>query len=130
MSATAPITKPGRIERQRLSELSSVRVTGTLTTDADLVTTVGHTPGALLILDFAPPHGLRYHARVELGTDVAAHMQAEACLPYLRTGALVSVAGDALEMRADHGHAALRVVHAHALVIPYDPIPQPTHQEG
>ena len=52
-------------------------------------------------------------------------MHAQANLPYLRRGALVSVAGDALELRTDHGHAALRVVNARALVIPCDPITPP-----
>lgn len=119
-----------RITRQPLwAELASVRVTGTLTGDADLAATIGRTPGALLILDFAPPHGLPYHARIDLGTELADHMHAEAQLPYLRRGALVSVAGDALEIRTDHGHAALRIVRARALVIPCDPIPH-SPQEG
>jgi hypothetical protein len=126
-AATHP--RGARIARQLWADLASVRVTGTLTTDADVAATVGQDPHVLLILDFAPPHGLPYHARIDLGTDVADHMQAEGYLPYLRTGALVSVAGDALEMRTDHGHAALRVVRARALVIPCDPIPQP-QQEG
>lgn len=121
--------RPVCIDRQRLARLSNIRVTGTLTADAELATTMGNPPGAVLILDFAPPRGLPYHARIDLGTDVADHMQAQACLPYLRIGALVSTAGDALEMRTDHGHAALRVVRARALVIPCDPIPQPP-QEG
>lgn len=118
-----------RITRQLWADLSSVRVTGSLTTDADLAATIGRTPGAVLILDFAPPQGLPYYARIDLGTEVADHMQAEAVLPYLRIGALVSVAGDGLEMRTDHGHAALRIVRARALVIPCDPIPPQPPQE-
>lgn len=117
------------VTRHLWADLASVRVTGTLTADANLATNIGRTPGALLILDFAPPHGLPYHARIDLGTDVADHMQAETQLPYLRCGALVSVAGDALEMRTDHGHAALRIVRARALVIPLDPIPQPNRDD-
>jgi len=126
-------TSPQRgacIERQRLADFSNVRVTGTLTADADLAATVGRPPGAMLILNFAPPRGLPYHARLDLGTELADRMQAEAVLPYLRTGALISVGGDALEMRTDHGHAALRIVRARALVIPSDPIPQNPQQEG
>jgi len=103
---------PASIQRLRLGDLSQVRVTGLLTRDADLATTTGNPPGALLILAFAPPHGLAYHARMHLGTDVADRMQAEAALPYLRTGALVSVAGDALEIPLD-------------LINPIHPKPQP-----
>lgn len=125
MSAAATAPRPASIERQHLAALSRVRVTGVLTRDADLATTIGRTPGAVLILDFAPPQGLPYHASVDLGTELADHMQAQAALPYLRIGALVSVAGDALALRTDHGHAALRIVGARALVIPLDPIPQP-----
>lgn len=118
-----------RITRQLWADLASVRVTGSLTADAYVAATIGRTPGAILILDFAPAQGLPYHARIELGTEVADHMQAEAALPYLRIGALVSVAGDALELRTDHGRAALRIVRARALVIPCDPIP-PTPTGG
>jgi hypothetical protein len=106
------------IARQQLAQWSAVRVTGLLTGDAHLALTVARPPGALLILDFAPPHGLPYHARLDLGAEVADHMAAEAALPYLRTGALVSVAGDALVLRSAKGRSALHLVRARALVIP------------
>lgn len=95
---------------------SAVRVSGTLVHDADLHTSVGAEPHAFLSLEIQPPQGLPYLARVDLGTSIAVHMQTTADLPYLRAGAVVSVAGDWLELRTDHGHAALRVVAARDLV--------------
>lgn len=94
------------------AHLASVRVTGVLMVDAHMAPTVGREPRALLMLHLQPKVGLPYVARIDLGTDLADHMQAEAELPHLRAGVLVSVAGDALELQADHGHAVLRVVHA------------------
>jgi hypothetical protein len=92
------------------AQLASVRVTGVLVADAHMAPTVGRDPHALLMLRLQPKVGLPYEARIDLGPDVADHMQAEAELPHLRAGVLVSVAGDALELRHDHGHAVLRVL--------------------
>jgi hypothetical protein len=109
MSA-ATLHHPPSTNHPRLGHLASVRVTGVLTADAQLYPTAGRTPHALLMLQMQPAKGLPYEARLDLGTDVADHMLAQAELPWLRTGTLVSVAGDALELRTDHGHAVLRVV--------------------
>lgn len=127
MMAAAAAGRPGptlaSIRHDRLQHLASVRVCGLLTADAQLATTTGAAPHGVLSLAFAPDNGLPYLARLDLGTNPLDHMQCEGHLPYLRAGALVSVAGHALELRTDHGHAALRVVNAHALVIPIDLIP-------
>lgn len=126
MSGAKAIRPHITILRWRLHNLSSVRVSGTLSTDADLGAGIGQSPGAVLLLQFQPPQGLPYVARMELGTSVADHLHAQAQLPYLRRGALVSVEGDSLELRADHGHAALRVVRARNLLIPCDLLPTPS----
>lgn len=106
------------ISKARFADLSLVRVTGVLTADADLAQTTGAQPHSLLTLLLQPPCGLPYLARVDLGCDITDHMAAEAELPRLRKGALVSVAGDALDLRTDHGHAVLKLRGARALVIP------------
>lgn len=114
---------------QQFAHLASVRVTGVLTADAQMAPTLGREPHALLMLQMQGKQGLPYVARIDLGADVADHMQAEGLLPRLRTGALVSVAGDALEYRSDHGHAVLRVVRARDAVVFSDPI-NPYPQEA
>lgn len=107
-----------------------VRVSGVLSEDAQICPTTGNPPHALLVLHLQPPAGLPYTARVDLGTDVADLMQAQADLPLMRRGAVVSVAADGLEPRTDHGHASLRLVNARDAVLFTDPI-HPTHaQEG
>lgn len=95
---------------------SGLRVTGMLTEDARLMRTTGSPPHALLDLTLQPSHGLPYLARVDLGTDVLDHMDAEGLMPLLRMGCWASVAGDSLELRTDHGHAALRVVRPHTVL--------------
>lgn len=118
--------------QHQLAYQGSLRVSGVLTVDAQLYPTAGREPHALLLLKLQPSVGLPYEARVDLGTDLADHMQAEAQLGQLRAGALVSVSGAGLEYRGDHGHAVLRVVKARNAVVFSDPIPYPiTHpQEG
>ena len=118
------------ISHPPLAHLANLRVSGVLTTDAHLAPTTGRDPHALLMLHLAPARGLPYEARIDLGCDLADRMLAEAELPRMRAGAFVSVAGDALELRADHGHAALRVVHARDAVVFSDPINHPQPQEG
>lgn len=99
---------------------ANVRVTGALSTDARLITTTGREPHALLMLEFEPDPkvGLAYRATVDLGADVADHMGAQQDLPLMRCGALISVAGKALQLCADHGHAVLRVVEPCDVYIP------------
>lgn len=108
------------IGQHNFSHLSNVRVSGVLTADAQLAPTMGAEPHTLLCIDLQPPVGLAYHARIDLGPDPTERMLAEGHLPYLRRGALVSVAGKALELRIDHGHAVLRVIGACDLFIPHD----------
>lgn len=104
---------------QATARRAVLRVTGVLACDALLYPATGR--GALLVLRLQPAQGLPYEARLDLGTDVADHMAAEAELPRLKRGVLMSVAGDALELRADHGQAVLRVVHARDAVAFFDP---------
>ena len=118
------------IDQPRLAHLASVRVAGVLSTDALMYPTTGTPPHAVLMLHLQPKTGLPYEARVDLGDNLTDHMLAEAELPRMRAGAFVSVAGDALELRADHGHAALRVVHARDAVVFSDPINHPQPREG
>lgn len=101
------------------------RVTGTLTEDARLDPTTGRPPHLLLRLHLQPAHGLPYLATVDLGDDMADHMAAEALEPHLRVGAVLSVGCEGLELRTDHGHAALRLVQPHSVVIL-----QPPPREG
>lgn len=118
------------ISRPPLARFSNLRVSGVLTADAHLAPTAGREPRALLMLHLAPARGLPYEARIDLGSCLADHIAAEAELRHMRAGAFVSVAGDALELRADHGRAALRVVHARDAVVFSDPIPpQPQPQQ-
>lgn len=107
------------VENADLQRLPLVRVGGTLTEDAQLGSSTGGEPHSLLTLHMQPARGLQVFARIDLGTDVAERMRAEEALPYLRRGALVSVAGDGIEPRTDHGHAVLRVIGARLLVIPH-----------
>lgn len=102
-------------------QLGTLRVTGQLLEDARLVPGTGlHT---FLFLRFQPKGGLPYEARADLGTDAADHMAAEALLPHMRTGALVSVAAEALRVRTDHGRESLLLINPHTVLLPQDPIP-------
>lgn len=93
----------------------ALRVTGALTHDAVLRPGTG---GQLwLDLQLQPDQGLPYVALVSLGTDVADHMAAEAMLGALRAGAVLSVAAEGMELRTDHGHAALRLVRPHSVLL-------------
>lgn len=117
---TPPITRAQPLPQH----LGALRVTGSLTCDARLdMSTGGHTPHQLLSLQFAPQRGLPYLARVDLGDDPTDHMAAEALLPHLRAGATVSVAAQALELRTDHSHAALRLVQPHSVMLFQQPLP-------
>lgn len=94
-----------------------VRVTGQLQADAVLRTSMGARPRMHLVFTLQPAHGLPYLASVDLGEDLADHMGAEALLPLMRTGAVLSVAAQSMELRTDHGHAALRLVQPHSVLI-------------
>ena len=110
-------------------QLGPLRVTGRLLEDARLVLTTGSGPHLLLWIRFQPAHGLAYDCRADLGADVADHMAAEALLPHLRTGAVVSAAAEALDLRMDHGHSVLRLVNPHSVLLLLDPIILPHPQE-
>lgn len=98
-----------------------VRITGVLTNDAQLVASTGPEPHYLLMMSVQPPQGLPYDARLDIGTNVADHMQAEALLPRLRRNALVSVnAFGTLPQRTDHGHAVIPLIRPHGLVVVMD----------
>ncbi len=109
------------------AQLGSMRVSGVLLADAQLYATTNG--GTFMQLDLQPARGLPYTARVHLGTDPSARTLAEAELRHLRAGVLVSVAGDGLEVRQDHGAAALRVVRARNAVSFHNPIDPPLPQE-
>jgi hypothetical protein len=96
--------------RPRPDNLSAVRVTGALLHDAELRTATGG--AVLLMLDLAPDthSGLPYTAAVDLGTDVADHMAAEAILPALSAGYTCSVQGTGLTLMRRHGKDLLRIV--------------------
>lgn len=123
----SPVVLPPSINRASLAHLSCLRVSGVLAADAQLYPTTGQPPHAVLMLELQPERGLPFEARVDLGTDAADHIKARAELRHLRAGAFVSVAGDALELRTDHGRAALRVVQARDAIVFSDPI---NTQEG
>lgn len=95
----------------------ALRVTGALTEPARLVLSTGQPPQLLLQLHFVPAQGLGYVAHVNLGADVADHMAAEALLPSMGAGAVVSVAGESLHPRTEHGRTVLAVGQPHAVLL-------------
>lgn len=103
-------------------QLSPLRVTGRLVGDARLLHSTSTAPHLFLWARLQPSHGLQYDCRADLGTDVADHMAAEALLPHLRTGAVVSAAAEGLDLRMDHGHAVLRLVNPHSVLLLQDHI--------
>jgi hypothetical protein len=119
-SAHPPTSRAGAAQAPAF--LGHVRVTGTLAEDAHVGLTTGQPPHMLLWLHLKPAAGMPYLARVDLGDDTVDHMKAEAMLPDLRRGAVVSVAALALEPRTDHGHAALRLVQPHSVVLLQHPV--------
>lgn len=103
-------------------QLGPLRVTGRLVEDARLVPTTGNPPHLFLWARFQPTNGLPYEARADLGADLADHMAAEALLPHLRTGAVISAAAEALDLRMDHGNAVLRLVNPHSVLLLQGPL--------
>lgn len=112
----------------------AIRVTGTLARDASLLRTTGTPPHLLLDMEIQPAQGLPYTARVDLGDDMVHHMAAEAMAPLLRSGAVVSVAARSLMPRTDHGHAVLRLIDPHTVLVATAPstpaAERPAPQEG
>lgn len=94
-----------------------LRVTGSLTAPAQLRPTTGTPMHLLLCVELQPERGLPYVARVDLGTDPGDHLAADALLPQLRTGAVVSVAAEAMELRSDHERQVLRLIEPHSVVL-------------
>lgn len=104
--------------------IHGVRVTGVLTTDAQLLRTAGNPPHAYLDLTIQPEVGLPYHARIDIGTDAIEHMRAEGLMPALRKSALVSLGAQGMAApRTDHGHAVHQLLCAFGLVL-LQPPPQ------
>jgi hypothetical protein len=128
MGAPLPHAHPyaGRVQAPAhpLRHPGALRVTGSLTTAAELRPTTENPPHLLLCVQLQPERGLPYVARIDLGTDVADHMAAEALLPHLRRGAVLSVAAEAMELRSDHGHQVLRLVQPHSALLLEHPIEQ------
>lgn len=111
-----------------------IRVTGVLVADAQLMRSAGALPRAWIDLCLQPPEGLAYHARIDLGTDCADHMQAEGLMSSLRAHALVSVAahGTALP-RTDHHRAVHQLLNPYGLILlsppaTRQPRPHPTQE--
>lgn len=126
-AARAPL-QAADARHQAAARRAVLRVTGVLADDAQLYPTTGQ--GAMLMVRLQPAQGLPYEARLDLGLDLADHMAARADLPRLKRGVLMSVAGDALELRTDHGQAVLRVVRARDAVAFFDPTDPTVPQEG
>jgi hypothetical protein len=101
----------------------SLRVTGTLTEDARLLPTLGAAPHLLLWVSLQPTQGLPYSARVDLGTDLADHMAAEALLPHMRSGAVISLAAESLRLQTEHGNPTLALQHPHSVLLLSNPTP-------
>jgi hypothetical protein len=95
----------------------TLRVTGALREDAHLASTTGHPRHVLLCVHLQVPQGLPYQARVDLGADPADHSAAEAMLPALRRGAVLSVAAEALQLRTEHGQHVLHLHQAHSALL-------------
>lgn len=116
---TAALLRP--TPRPALPRLDEVRIAGALEEDARIAFSVGREPRAWLQLVVLPPRGLRYHVAQDLGTDPTDHMLAEARLPQLRRGALVTATGRWLRVQRDHGHEVLVLmectgVHVHSSI--------------
>jgi hypothetical protein len=103
----------------------ALRVSGQLEDDARLTFSTGRQPHMHLHLRMRPAVGLHYVATLDLGDDAADHMAAEALLPHMRSGAMVSVAAAALQLRMDHGHAVLVLQQPHSVVLFDQPTEHP-----
>lgn len=106
----------------------SLRVNGTLAEDARLYAGTGWEPKLWLHLHLQPEHGLPYTGRVDLGDDLADHMAAEALLPHLRKGAVLSVAAHGVELCTEHARHMLRLLQPYSVVLFGQPRPAPALQ--
>lgn len=97
--------------------IDPVRITGTLSAPAELAPTVGREPHVVMTVRIQTAEGGPYFARVDLGTELADHMEAERLLPAMHTGAPVSVGGTHLTPRTEHGQATLQVRGARTLIL-------------
>jgi len=113
MGAAARVQAPAHPPRYA----GLLRVTGTLTAPAQLRPTATQPQHLVLCVRLQPAQGLPYVARVDLGTDVAEHLDAQQLLPQLCPGAVVSVAGQALDLLPDTNEPALRVLGAFGVVV-------------
>jgi hypothetical protein len=106
----------------------ALRVTGALREDAHLASTTGHPRHVLLCVHLQVPEGLPYTARIDLGADPADHSDAEAMLPKLRRGAVLTVAAEALQLRTEHGQHVLHLHQAHSALL-LERAPEPAAPE-
>jgi hypothetical protein len=128
MSAAHPLPHPyaGRVQApaRPARHPGALRVTGSLTAPAELRPTTEVPMRLLLCVQLQPARGLPYVARVDLGTNPGDHLAADALLPHLRTGAVLSVAAEAMELRSDHDRQVLRLVQPHSVLLLEHPIEQ------
>lgn len=117
MGAAHPYSGRLQAPAQPARHPGALRVTGTLTAPAELRPTTDVPMHLLLCVQLQPARGLPYVARVDLGTDPGDHLLAEELLRHLRTGAVLSVAAEALELRSDHDRQVLRLVQPHSVVL-------------
>lgn len=103
-----------------------LRITGSLTRDAQLLYTPGDKPAAVLVLHVDAPVGLPYYVKQVLGDDPKVHIAAASKLPLMRRGAQVAVYALGLRAQSDHGAACLACLNV-TDVMPltaHRPIPQ------
>lgn len=121
------------LHRADLSQWAGVRITGMLARPAELRLTQGAAPHMLLNLEIETAGGLPYRVRHDLGDDATQHLLAEAHMPMLRRGALVTVTCDSVSLVQHHGQPALQAgtvhsIHAHHGAGLHQPVHQPVHQ--
>lgn len=110
-------------------QAAQVRVTGTLTQDAQLRYTPGAQPHGLLFLEITQSAGLPYEVRQDCGTDPARLIAAESKRRLLRRGALVTVYARGITPRLDHGRAVLKLEGVTDVIAALSFDPQPPARE-
>ncbi len=107
------------VARHPMRHLTQVRVAGVLEADAQLLPASSTKPERLQLL-LRPQRGLPYLAVMALDSagDRDA-VQQELAAHSLRRGALLTVAGNGLELHQHEGQTVLTLTHAHGLVIPH-----------
>lgn len=106
MSPAPALLRPAP-RHANLHQIDLVRITGHLTEHAQVRYSTGAAPRAWLLLQIKPVLGLPYEVHKDLGTDPTDHLLAENQAAGLRRGDLVSVTGEHLRLRTDHGAAVL-----------------------